>query len=269
MRPSSSDAALIINDVNQRGINHVKSKNYREAYVCFGQGLRLVRRTLAITASEGSFASSSSSDVETEDSEVCCCCTAVVDDFSPTKESSRMGSTQTTTTSYYCNDASQRRIISIHQEPMRLTTPLFRCGCSACHLKLAFVFLFNMALSNHLLGLKGTKSSSNNNNNRATRTNVSRALAFYEMAMELYDQGQDFALSIADYAALQRNMSHASVLLKYVDRSNSAVTQLLLSSDNTRMSEQQAQMIWEGFLAVLFNLAVFEQQDDHQTAPAA
>lgn len=221
----------VLNNVNRRGITYFENGNYREANVCFGQALRLVKRTTATA-----FASLVGTPV------VCIGCCSIV----PSKESG--------------NELTQQprfqgsSFYTIHQVPMQAPASLCRCGCLSCHSKLAFVFVFNLALCNHFLSLREDKS----------RQNLTKAVTLYEIANELYGHGADFPLSKWEYLALRKNISHAKKLLDYIERSQSAVT--LMASSSSDVSEQDAQKLWEAFLSVLFNLCVFRE---NQIAPAA
>lgn len=211
-------------ELNQIGINYLQNKAYRAAAVSFGRGLNLVKASLT-----------DRDDVPYTDN--CKYATAM----SGMKEESIDGVP-------FSNPSNTC--------PLRAPLTPCRCGCSSCHAKLVFVFVFNLGVSFHLCALASGKNSSRN---------LSKAQSFYELAQDLCQKENSFAVAPSEeHMALQRNLLHVRRVQEFQERSHHAALQL--SAPMPNVNEHNARKMWKGFLSVLFNLCVF---DANQTAPAA
>ena len=220
---------------NERGIGYLQNQQYREAAESFGHGLTLVKTAFANAAAPTSPLSSSSSS--------CCigCSSVTLYKDEATVDQSR---------------SSQSMNATVHHTPLFLDASLCRCGCSACQSKLAFVFIFNMALSYHLYAL--TPSSTKNSRI------LSKALSLYKMADKLRERGR-VPVTPWECHALTKNLSHVVSVLEFQARSHNAV-QILATSTTPNMDTREAEQVWNGFLSVLLNLCKFP---DDKAAPAA
>lgn len=223
-----------LEEFNERGIRCLENREYNEAASNFNQGLRLVKLRLA-TTTQGF-------DNEFDAASTCIgCCSATT---------AKEGCSENGTTRLV---PSQGTTGTLYENPFYIASSLHRCACMACHSKVAFVFIFNAALSFHLGGLTPEKNS----------RRLQKASRLYIMARNLSQQGTFPVLQTEDLA-LRQNLAQIQQTQALAE---DGPVLLLASSYSPDISQEEiVQAVWYGFLSVVLNLCVFSSE---QTAPAA
>lgn len=253
---SISVATHEIFSLNHKGVELIKNRDYNGAFSVFARGAQMAKRIILLSGN----ADHDVSTTVTRGTPACAFFTVLQDD-----------------TSIASNQQFFARNANLEGQPMVFNRPLsiLTSRIPSNILYLAFIQIYNLALSVHLSTLEQDRVSTTdggNKNKELLNKRLHRALTLYSCAFEMNASGM-VQLSLIEQMALVNNLGHVHYALKNDMHSQDCFLNLMnllhllkeeTSSKDRQMSKSEREL-YDGFVENALSCCLFL----HASLPAA